>query len=190
MSIIESISFLVALSAINTLSFNVSIADIARQILYWFQQALENIGDFMYRVFRRLFSLIEECFIWLGELLARLIQSLIDVLVSFFNVIYDLIRALLHLVYMIGVLAVKLFEVLWTLGKLLWSFVQGLGRTVSSLFYTPRASSGHGYSEIMGKVASNLHYLQLDVVAYILLFIIWVMTALGVIQIISTLKNQ
>lgn len=166
------------------------VGDIARNILRWFQEAFEKIGEFMYRVFARLFRLLKECFEWLGQLLERIFQALIDVLVSFFTVIYDLIRAVLYLIYMIGVLAVKLFQVLWAIGKLLWSFIEGFGRTVASLFYTERTSSGHGYSEMMGRVAANLDVLQLDVVAYILLFIIWVMTALGVIQVISTFKNQ
>lgn len=148
------------------------------------------MADFFYLVFRKLFLLLEDLFQWLGDLLARLFQALIDVLVSFFTVIYDLIRALLYLIYMIGVVAVKLFKVLWEIGKLLWSFVEGFGRTVASLFYTERESSGHGYSEMMGRVASNLDVLQLDVVAYILLFIIWFMTAIGVFQLIGTFKNQ
>ena len=183
------IDVLMAFNMLNTLNFNVSIADIAEQVLWWLKSALEKIGDFMYLVFAKLFRLIAECFEWLGQLLERLFQALIDVLVSFFTVIYDLIRALLYLIYKIGVVAVKLFQIIWEIGKLLWSFIEGFGRTVASLFYTPRTTGGHGYSEMMGKIASNLHLLQLDVVAYILLFIIWVMTALGVIQMISTFKN-
>lgn len=95
----------------------------------------------------------------------------------------------MYLIYMIGVLAVKLFQVLFELAKLLWAFVQGLGRTIGSLFYTELPSSGHGYSAMMGRVVESLGVLQLDVVAYILLFLIWIATAFGVITIIGTLKN-
>lgn len=149
---------------------------------------LLSIWGFLYDTFSNLFSMLYDLFRWLGQLLARLFQSLIDVLVSFFMVIYDLIRGLMYLLYMIGVLAVKLFFVLLEVGKLVLAFVVGFTRTIGSLFYIERESSGHGYSEMMGQVASNLEVLQLDVFAYILLFIIWILTAIGVITLIGNLK--
>lgn len=165
------------------------IGNIARVIMDFIVSVLMSIWGFLYNLGERAFTLLYELFVWLGQLLQRLFQSLIDVLVAFFMVIYDLIRGLLYLLYMIGVLAVKLFLVLVELGKLLWAFVQGLARTVGSIFYTERSSGGHGYSEMMGRVAEHLHLFQLDVLAYILLFAIWIMTALGVMKIIGNLKG-
>lgn len=150
---------------------------------------LKFIADLFEKAFGGLFDFLKTIFKWIGDLLAGLFQILIDVLVSFFGVIYDVLRGLLYLLYMIGVLAVKLFQVLFELASLLWSFVQGFAKTLGSLFYIEQSSSGHGYSQMMGEVASNLDVLQLDVVAYILLFLIWIMTALGVIQIVGSLRN-
>lgn len=165
------------------------IGRIAETIMNFIVAVLTSLVNFLKSTAEKIIDLLYQLFTWLGQLLERLFQALIDVLQVFFNVIYDLIRCLLYLIYMIGVLAVKLFLVLWELAKLLYSFVVGFGKTVASLFYTERSSGGHGYSEMMGKVVSNMDVLQLDVVAYILLFVIWVFGAIGVIKILSTMKN-
>lgn len=165
------------------------IGRIAETIMNFIVAVLTSLVNFLKSAIQTVIDVIQDGLIWLGQLLQRLIQALIDVLVAFFNVIYDAIRCVLYLIYKIGVLAVKLFQVLWELAKLLYSFVVGLGRTVASLFYTPRSTGGHGYSTEIGRVARSLEVLQLDVVAYILLFIIWVFTAISVVKLIGTIKN-
>ena len=166
------------------------IGRIAETVMNFIVSVLLSIGNFLYTAIQRLFTLLYQLFAWLGQLLQRLFQALIDVLVSFFTVIYDLIRGLMYLLYMIGVLAVKLFQILFELAKLLWAFIQGLARTIGSLFYNEIPSSGHGYSQMMGRIVSTMDVLQLNVVAYILLFLIWIATAFGVISLIGSLKNQ
>ncbi|WP_011154361.1 hypothetical protein [Lysinibacillus sphaericus] len=150
---------------------------------------LKSIGSFLKDAFQSLFDMLFDLFRWLGELLARLFQALIDVLVSFFMVIYELIKGLLYLLYMIGVCAAKLFLILWEVAKLIWAFVVGLTTTFQSIFFTPGSGSGHGYGAVMGRVASGLNVLQMDVVAYILLFGIWIFGAFGVIKIIGSLRG-
>ena len=165
------------------------IGRIAETIMNFLVSFLRSLINFLKATAEKIIQLLYDIARWLGQLLERLFQALIDVLTAFFEVIYDLIRCFLYLIYKIGELAIKLFLVLWELAKLLYSFVVGIGRTVASLFYTPKGSGGHGYSAEMGKVMSSLDALQMDVVAYILLFIIWIFTAFGVIKIISTFKN-
>lgn len=150
---------------------------------------LLSIGGFLKDAFQSVMDFLFDCFAWLGQLLSRLFQALIDVLVSFFMVIYELIKGLLYLLYMIGVCAAKLFWILLDVGKLLWAFVVGLTKTFASIFFTPAQVSGHGYSTMMGKVANGLSVLQLDVVAYILLFGIWLFGAFGVIRIFGSLRG-
>lgn len=165
------------------------IGNIANVVMNFMANMLRSLFSFVFDSINNLFQLIYNFAKWLGDLLQRLVQSLINVLIGFFQVIYDLIRCVLYLIYMIGVLAVKLFLVLWELAKLLYSFVVGLGRTVASLFYTPKQSGGHGYSEMMGTIFSKMDALQLNVIAYILLFIIWVFVAITVVKIVGTMKN-
>jgi len=165
------------------------IGNILQKIVDFLYAMFKALGTFLSNAFNTLMQFLKTMFKWLGDLLASLFQMLFDVLQAFFSVIYDLIRGLLYLIYMIGVLCVKLFQVLLALGKMLWQFIVGITKTMQSMFFNEIPSSGHGYSEVMGKVASVLHYFQLDIVAYILLFIIWIATGLGVIKLIPTIKG-
>ena len=151
---------------------------LATSIMNFFKKAMTTIMDFLF-----------DLFTWLGDLLERLFQALLDVLANFFKVIYDLIYCLLYLIYKIGVVAVKLFQILWEIAKLIVAFIVGLFKSLASIFYTPTESAGHGFSAPMGKVMQNLDVFQLNVVATILLFLIWIFTAFAVIKILSTLKN-
>lgn len=165
------------------------IGNLLNKLFYFLIAVLQSIGDFLSHAVQWLYNMLYDLFAWLGDLLSRLIQSLINVLVSFFMVIYDLIKGLLYLLYMIGVCAAKLFVILWEVAKLIWAFIVGLTKTFDSVFFAPGAGSGHGYSAMMGKAASGLGFLQLDVVAYILLFAIWLFGAFGVVRIFGSLRG-
>lgn len=129
-------------------------------------------------------------FKWLGDLLKNLFNALMDLLISFFEVIYDLIRGLLYLLYMIGVLAAKLFFVLLKLGQLAYSMVVGFLRTIGNMVYTPGGSTHHALSGMVGKtIKPALDALHMDIVAYILLVVIWILTSLGVFKLIGSIRN-
>lgn len=165
------------------------IGNIANVVMNFLADMLRSLFSFLFSAIERLFNLIYDLTKFIADLFQGFIQAIINVLLGFFNVIYDLIRCVLYLIYKIGVLAVKLFQVLWEIAKLLYSFVVGLTKTVASLFYTPKNTGGHGYSETIGQVVSHLGLLQMNVVAYILLFLIWIFVAITVIKILGTFKN-
>lgn len=142
------------------------------------------IGD----AFSKLFKAIGDLFKWIGNQLYKLFQGLVDIFVGFFEVIFALIAGLLYFLFKVGVLAVKLFTLLFETAKILWALVVGFAKTLASLSYEPRGSSGTGYSEMLGKLFSNLSVLQIDVIAYILLFVIWMFTAVGAIRLISSIR--
>jgi hypothetical protein len=150
--------------------------------------AFNKLFGFLGSIFGGLFGVIWDVIKWIGNLIKSLFQGLLDVLIGFFKAIYALIDGILYLLYMIGVLAVKLFLVIFEAAKILWSLVVGFGRTLASLQYTPRSSGGNGYSEIMGKLFKNLSVLQLDGIAYILLFCLWFITAISAIKLISSIR--
>ncbi|MBU8733726.1 hypothetical protein KM915_27330 [Cytobacillus oceanisediminis] len=150
--------------------------------------AFKKLFDFLYSLFAGLFGVIWDGLKWVGNLLKKLFQNLVDILIGFFKVIYALIEGLLYLLYMIGVLAVKLFLVIFEAAKVLWSLIEGFVRTLASLKYSPRSGGGHGYSEIMGKLFSNLKVMQIDSIAYILLFMLWFITAIAAIKLISSIR--
>lgn len=142
------------------------------------------IGD----AFGKLFDVVWGAIKWVGGLLHSLFQGLIDLFVGFFEVIYALIDGLLYLLFKIGVLAVKLFMAIFEFAKLLWSLVVGFGKTLASLSYSPHSTSGTGYSEMLGKLFNNLGVLQIDVIAYILLFALWLFTAVSAIKLVASIR--
>lgn len=89
---------------------------------------------------------------------------------------------------MIGVLAVKLFLVIFEAAKFLWALIVGFAKTLASLSYSPRGSGGNGYSEMLGKLFTALEPMQINVVAYILLFCLWFVTAIAAIKLISSIR--
>lgn len=147
------------------------------------------LGNSIKNFFIALFDVIWSAIKWLGELIGKLFKALLELLISFFKVIYDLIDAFLYFLYNIGLVAVKIFQIFFEVGKLIVSFFVGLGRTLQSLAYVPRSGGGHGYSETIGKVFNAAAGpLQLNVIAYILLFGIWIFTAIQVIKLLSSLR--
>lgn len=146
------------------------------------------LGSTIAGFFQWLGNLIWDAIVWLGELLRDLFDVLLDLLLAFFELIYALIDGLLYFLYMIGVLAVKLFMIFFELAKIIYSFFVGLGKTLASLSYTPQSSGGHGYSQMIGQIFTAAEPLQLDVIAYVLLFIIWLFTAIQVIKLLSAIR--
>lgn len=133
-------------------------------------------------------NLIWNAIQWLLGGIGNFFQTLIDIIVGFFKVIFDVIAGLLYFLYMIGVLAVKLFQVLFEAGSILWSLIVGFGRTLASLSYSGRSSSGHGYSDMLGRIFDRLEPLQLTPIAYICLFAIWFSTAILAMKLISSIR--
>jgi phage-related protein len=146
------------------------------------------IGGILTDAFGKLFDVIWSVIKWIGRLLKKLFQGLIDLLVGFFEVIYALIDGLLYLLYKIGVLAVKLFLLFFELAKMIVSLFVGFAKTLASLVYIPKGGSGHGYSEMLGKIFSSMKPLQLDPIAYILLFILWMFTVVAAIKLLSSIR--
>lgn len=144
------------------------------------------IGD----AFKKLFEVIWMVILWIARQIGNFFQFLFDILISFFRVIYDLIAGLLYLLYKIGVLAVRLFQVILEAGQLLWSFVVGLIRTMGQLVFSPIGSSpNNAYGSTIGNIMTQANSaLQLTSIAYILLFVIWVGAAVSAIKIISSIR--
>jgi hypothetical protein len=142
------------------------------------------LGDAFGKVFDVIWGAIE----WVGRLIKSLFQGLIDIIVSFFEIIYALIDGLLYFLFKCGVLIVKLFVLLFETAKLLWSLIVGFTRTLASLTYTTQSTSGTGYSETLGRLFDSLSVLQIDRIAYVLLFILWMFTAVGAIKLLSSIR--
>lgn len=150
--------------------------------------AIKWVGQQIGRFFSWLGGLIWDAIQWLGRLLKNLFDALLELLLSFFEFIYALVDAFLYFLWQIGLLAAKLFMLFLELLKLIWAFIVGFGKTLASLSYTPSGSGGHGYSAVIGQVFNAAAPLQLNVIAYILLFGIWLFTAVQVIKLLSGMR--
>ncbi|UOQ47224.1 hypothetical protein MUN88_14225 [Gracilibacillus caseinilyticus] len=133
-------------------------------------------------------NLIWNAIQWLLGGIGDFFQTLIDIIVGFFQVIFEVIEGLLYLLYMIGVLAVKLFQVILESAGLLWALVKGFSNTLTSLSYAPKSSGGHGYSEMIGRIFDALEPMQLEPIAYVLLFVLWFTTAIAAMKLISSIR--
>ena len=142
------------------------------------------ITDGFGKLFNVLWSVVE----WLFAGLIEIIQPIFDLLITMLTFTFQLTWALYYLLYMIGVLAVKLFFIMFEAGKILMSLIVGFGNTLGSLFYSPSSSGGHGYSEVIGRLFQKLEVLQLDSIAYILSFSLWFITAVSAMKLISSIR--
>ncbi|SEO80278.1 hypothetical protein SAMN04488134_11353 [Amphibacillus marinus] len=140
------------------------------------------------RAFGNLFDLLWSVGEWILSGIGSFFQFFIDLFLGFVNVIFDVIRGLLYLLYMIGVLAIRLFQVLLEAAQILWSLIVGFGNTLASLAYSPRGSGGHGYSETIGQLFDALEPMQLSPIAYILSFALWFITAISAMKLISSIR--
>lgn len=138
--------------------------------------------------FSNLFSLLWRVAVWIANFFKGLFQGLVNIIVNFFKAIYALIDGLLYFLYMIGVLAAKLFQVIWEAMKLLWALCVGFVHTLGSLSYSPQSSGGNGYSDMFGKLFNALSPLQINVLAYILLFMLWFVTAIAALKLLSSIR--
>lgn len=142
------------------------------------------IGD----AFKKLFALLWQIAQWFGDFISNAIQVIVDVIKFLIDLIVGLVAGLLYLIYMIGVLAVKLFLVLLEAGKMLWSLAQGFFRTLGSFTYSPSGSAGHGYSDTISKIVNAMEPLQLTPIAYICMAGVWVGTAVAAMKLISSIR--
>lgn len=143
------------------------------------------IGD----AFKKLFGLLWEVIKWIGDLLYRLFQPVIDVIMNVIEVIFALIDAFLYFLYCIGLVVTKLFILIFQTAKLLWSLVVGFGNTLASLTYVPGfKTAGTGYTEVVGKIFKIIEPMQMNSVAYLLLFILWFTTAIAAMKLISSIR--
>lgn len=136
----------------------------------------------VYGFFQNLFSVVLS---FLSTLFTGLFNGLIAVLKALFKPVLILVALIFYFVFKVGELVVTLVTVLLAIGKLLYSFVMGLFRTLAGLIWTPTTPNHGSWSRPIGEVFAALEPYQLNKIAYVLMFVIWVMTAIGAIRLLS-----
>jgi hypothetical protein len=139
---------------------------------------LSWIGSFLSNLFSAALS-------FLANLFGMLFSGLITVLKAIFKPILILVALIFYFVYKLGELILTLFVVLLAIGKLLYSLVMGLFNTLAGLTWTPSTPSHGTWSVMIGEVFTALEPYQLDKIAYLLMFVIWISTAFAAIKILT-----
>lgn len=144
------------------------IAKILRYISDFFTNAFSVVLDFLSRLFGGLF------------------QGLINVLKAIFKPIFIVISIVFYFVYKLGELVVTLVTVIVAVGKLVYSFIVGIFNTIKSLSWTNVDTSSHGsWSNTFQNIFEALELFQLDKLAYVIMFVSWILTALAATRILS-----
>lgn len=129
--------------------------------------------------FRFLFAYLNTFGLWILQGLTKLIQPILDFLGGIFYFIYNL-----------GVLLVKVTMIVVGLAKLLIGIVTGLFKTFLGLSFTGRASVlPDSYQSVFDHLKPLLGVLQLDKVAYLFIFGIWIYTGWAAMRIIGNMRG-
>lgn len=139
---------------------------------------LNWIGGF----FTNLFSILLTFF---KNLFSHLFNGLISVIKLIFKPILILVAIIFYFIYQLGVLVIKLVQVLVGIGKLIYSFVMGIIKTITGLVWTPTSPDHGNWTGAISNVFAGLEHYQLDKLAYVLLFAIWIMTAVAALKVLS-----
>lgn len=138
-----------------------------------------------------MFSAVADGFAYLFDLLWSGFDWLLDGISFLLRPIFDLISAIFYFIYMIGVVLVKIVFIVLTIGKLLIGLLTGLFKTIFGLApSSEKAVIPQAYSDVFGKMQPIFETLQLNKVAYLLSFALWIFTAFIAVRIISTMRNQ
>lgn len=138
-----------------------------------------------------MFSAIADGFRYLYDLLIRLGTYILNGIWRLFSPLFEFIGAIFYFLYMLGVVLVKIVAVVLALGKMLVGIVTGLFLTITGLNYTGApATLPNSYSSVFGKLAPILGNLQMDKVAYLLSFGIWITAAFYAVKIIGEMRGN
>lgn len=143
------------------------------------------IADFLGWVQAFFGNLLAVSLDYLGELLGWLFDGLIQLLKALFSPILIVIALIFYFLYKLAELVVMLFMVLLGIGKLLYAFIQGIIATFAGFVWTPTTPDHGSWSYAFGQAFASLSDYQMDKVAYVLMFGIWIFTAFAAIRLLS-----
>ena len=148
------------------------------------------IMGLLQRIFSQIYdfgtNLVQAVLRWLGNALGWLLDKIISFLKTLFKPFLIVIAILFYFLYKVGELVITLFAVILGIGKLLYSLIQGLIVTLAGFTWTPSSPDHGSWSFIIGEVFDALDCYQLDTIAYVIMFVIWITTAYTAIRIISS----
>lgn len=129
--------------------------------------------------FGYLYRWLQDLFTWLMNGLLNLLQPLLDLLGFIF-----------YFIYMIGYIIVKVITVVLMIGKLLIGITVGLFKTITGLGMVGTAGvMPTSYSNAFLKLQPLFAQMQIDKVAYVIHFTIWLSAAFIAMRIIGRMRE-
>lgn len=145
-------------------------------------QVLNWIAEFFTRITSATFG-------YLAKLFGYLFQKLFDLLKLLFNPIFIVVAILFYFLYKLAELAISILSVFLAIGKLFFAFVTGIFLTLGGFTFSGTPRSDGSWSNVFANVVTGLDTYQFDIVAYILLFLIWFSTGFAAIRILSSMRG-
>lgn len=137
-----------------------------------------------------MFSAIADGFSYLFGLLVNLFGYLLDGLYKLLSPLFDFIGAIFYLIYKLGVILVSILKIVYALGKLLVGLLTGLFATITGFGYSgASASLPSAYTDVYSRLGPIFAHLQMDKVAYMIQFAIWLFTGLYAARIIGSMRG-
>lgn len=137
-----------------------------------------------------MFSAIADGFGYLFGLLRDLFMWLLDGLFYILTPVLDLIGAIFYFIYCVGLVLVKVFAVVLTIGRLMIGLTVGLFKTITGLGMAGGAAPlPASYTGVFAKLQPLLGTLQLDKAAYVVHFAIWMSAAFIALKIIGNMRG-
>jgi hypothetical protein len=164
------------------------LSDFAGKLWDWLKSLFSGLGNAISSGLGWLGRKITDLFSWLGGLLWQLLQSLLDgiaaILKAIFKPIFDIIAAFFYFIGKLIYLLALLVQLIIQIVHVLLSFAWGLIKTLAGLSYSGgTVALPGGVAEPFSHMQPVLSMLQLDKLAYVLLFAVWLFTAYAVIKI-------
>jgi hypothetical protein len=129
--------------------------------------------------FEFLFQLLIDLFTWILEGIMEVLKPVIDIFIG-----------IGYFIYKIGVVLVEIVFLLGSVGRLVLALIQGLFNTLTSFDFdgTPASLPGS-----VGQAFNNLQpifeTLQFNKIGFVVMFSIWLFTALAAIKIVQTFRG-
>lgn len=147
---------------------------------------LNRIFSGVYDFFSNLMTVVGEgisnMFAWLG-------QMIIDFLKILFAPILYIVGFIFYLIFKIGEIAVLLLNVLYQISMIFVSLIKGIFLTLAGLTYTPNTADHGTWTSIFNNISDSYGLFQLDNVAYVLMFLIWISTAFIAVRTLASMRG-
>lgn len=145
------------------------------------------IADFLGSIFGFFQNLFSVLFGWLSDLFGWLFEKLFEFLKFLFKPVLILIAIIFLFLYKIGEVVLLLLKVLLGIGKIFFSLIMGIFKTLAGFTFTATARDDGQWTSVFKNVFEGLNYFQIDNVGYVLLFCVWFATGFAAIRIISSM---